>query len=496
MFESSNFDLTQITPQGVAWLGSALGIGLLLGALLGIAFYYLWNRMTHFRQQAEIDTLRASLKAQVDLEKERLAAIDHAEQRLAASFAELASKSLAQNSDSFLRLAKQSLGTHRERAKSDLTQKEQAIAQLIKPIQDALDKTHKQIGEIEKTRHESFGSIREQLKSMAEGQEALQGETRNLVSALRRPEVRGQWGELTLRRVVELAGMVGHCDFVEQVHTETEDGPVRPDMIVRLPEQGTIIIDAKTPLDAYLTAVEADDDKAKKAALQRHARKVAERVRELASKAYWAQFEHSPQFVVLFIPGDQFLSAAMDENPTLMEEALRQQIIIATPSNLIALLKTVAYQWRQDQLAENAQEIKRLAQDMHDRLGAFTGHLARLGKQLEGSVKAYNSAVGSMERKVLPGARKFVELGVQAKKEIAPLNEIETTTRQVEDLSADSSNDEPAITAIDIQPDTQPDSEDATATGGSDEDTPDDQPAIKRSDESNDNTGNKVPPTH
>ena len=436
-----------------------IGIAFGLGLLLGIGLYYLWNRKTHFQQQTEIDALRASLKSQADIEQERLAAIEQTEQRLSNSFAELAHKSLTQNSDNFLRLAKQSLGTHQERAKSELDKKEQAISQLIKPIQDALDKTHKQIGEIEKNRHESFGGIREQLKSMAEGQEALQGETRNLVSALRRPEVRGQWGELTLRRVVELAGMVGHCDFVEQVHTETEDGPVRPDMIVRLPEQGTIVIDAKTPLDAYLTAVEADNDQDKKVALQRHARKVAERVRELSSKAYWTQFEHSPQFVVLFIPGDQFLYAAMDENPTLMEEALRQQIIIATPSNLIALLKTVAYQWRQDQLAENAQEIKRLAQDMHDRLSTFTGHLARLGKQLENSVKAYNSAVGSMERKVLPGARKFVELGVQAKQEIAPLNEIETTSRQIEDLSDDGQADNPAITAINIQSDHQPESD-------------------------------------
>jgi DNA recombination protein RmuC len=442
---------------------SLIGIAFGLGLLLGIGLYYLWNRKTHFQQLTEIDALRASLKTQVDIEQERLAAMEQAEQRLSTSFAELAHKSLTQNSDNFLRLAKQSLGTHQERAKSDLTEKEQAISQLIKPIQEALDKTHKQIGEIEKTRHESLGGIREQLKTMAEGQEALQGETRNLVSALRRPEVRGQWGELTLRRVVELAGMVGHCDFIEQAHTETEDGPVRPDMIVRLPEQGTIVIDAKTPLDAYLTAVEADDDQAKKVALQRHARKVAERVRELSSKAYWKQFENSPQFVVLFIPGDQFLYAAMDENPTLMEEALRQQIIIATPSNLIALLKTVAYQWRQDQLAENAQEIKRLAQDMHDRLSTFTGHLAKLGKQLEGSVKAYNSAVGSMERKVLPGARKFVELGVQAKQEIASLNEIETTTRQIEDLSDQIEDNGPAdnaaITAINIQPDSQPESD-------------------------------------
>jgi len=453
----------------VPTIGFAL-LAFALGATIGALGYAAWQRGRQAALETELATARGELKSQQALAEERQQTMQQAEARLSSAFAELTSKQFNDYSESFLRLAKQSLGTHHERANSDLTKKEQAISQLIKPIQDALDKTHKQISEIEKTRHEAFGGIREQLKSMAEGQEALQGETRNLVSALRRPEVRGQWGELTLRRVVELAGMVSHCDFVEQVHTETEDGPVRPDMIVRLPEKGTIIIDAKTPLDAYLTAVEATDDQAKKVALQRHARKVAERVRELASKAYWAQFENSPQFVVLFIPGDQFLSAAMDENPTLMEEALRQQIIIATPSNLIALLKTVAYQWRQDQLAENAEQIKRLAQDMHDRLSTFTGHLAKLGKQLEGSVKAYNSAVGSMERKVLPGARKFVELGVQAKQEIEPLNDIETTAREIEDLSGDAPADNPAITAIDVQPDIQPNLDTGADTGADTED--------------------------
>lgn len=450
------FDFSQIDTQVAAWLGGVFFVGL----LLGIFVTYLWNRRTHFRQRAEIDALNASLKAEADIEKERREALHHAEQRLVSSFAELAHRSLAQNSDSFLRLARESMGKHHERAKSDLGEREKAIEGLVKPIQESLEKTHRQIGEIEKHRHETFGNITAQLKNMAEGQQALQGETRNLVSALRRPEIRGQWGELTLRRVVELAGMVGHCDFVEQVHTETEGGPVRPDMIVRLPEKGTIIIDAKTPLDAYLTAVEAEDDQARKTALQRHARKVAERVRELSSKAYWAQFENSPEFVVLFIPGDQFLSAALDENPTLADEAIRQQILITTPTSLIALLKTVAYGWRQVQLAENAEIIKQLAQDMHDRLSTFTKHLVKLGKQLDGSVKLYNSAIGSMKSKVLPGARKFVELGIQAKEEIATPTEIETPIREIEDRSGDPTTGDPSpsIAAIDIQQ--EPDTED------------------------------------
>jgi DNA recombination protein RmuC len=439
-------------------------LALTIGVALGALGYAAWRRGHQAALESELAAARGELKSQQAIEQERQQTMQQTEARLAASFAKLASEKFNAHSESFLRLAKQSLGAHQERAASDLGEKEQAIARLIKPIQEALDKTHKQIGEIETSRHEAFGGIREQLKSMAVSQEALQGETRNLVTALRRPEVRGQWGELTLRRVAELAGMVKHCDFIEQVHKETADGAVRPDMIVRLPDQGTIVIDAKTPLDAYLTAIDAEDDQARKTALQRHARNVAERVRELASKAYWSQFDESPQFVILFIPGDQFLAAAMDENPMLHDEALRQKIIIATPTSLIALLKTVAYGWRQVQLAENAEQIKRLAQDMHDRLSTFTGHLARLGKQLEGSVKAYNSAVGSMERKVLPGARKFVELGVQARQEIEPLNEIETATREIEDLSDDGApgapgmTREPTITAIDVQPiETEPD---------------------------------------
>ncbi|MDP6674710.1 MAG: DNA recombination protein RmuC, partial [Gammaproteobacteria bacterium] len=269
--------MTDIQTIGIALV--AFGIG----AVIGILGYVVLRRGKQAALETELAMAQAELKSQLALTEERQQTMQQAETRLATVFTELASKQFTNHSENFLRLAKQSLGKHRERAKSDLSEKEQAIEQLVKPIRDALEKTHKQISEIEKTRHEAFGGIREQLKFMAEGQEALQGETRNLVSALRRPEVRGQWGELTLRRVVELAGMVSHCDFIEQVHTETEGGPVRPDMIVRLPEQGTIIIDAKTPLDAYLTAVEAADDQAKKVALQRHARKVAERVRELAS---------------------------------------------------------------------------------------------------------------------------------------------------------------------------------------------------------------------
>jgi DNA recombination protein RmuC len=234
---------------------------------------------------------------------------------------------------------------------------------------------------------------------------------------------------MTLRRLVELAGMVEHCDFQEQVHVQGEERALRPDMIVRMPDGRQLVVDVKTPLDAYLTAVESSTDEERATALRRHAQAVTERVRQLSSKAYWSQFERSPDFVVLFIPGDQFLSAALAETPTLLEDAIRQDVIIATPSSFIALLKAVAYGWRQSLLADNAARIQELAEEVYKRLAVFGGHLARLGRSLTQSVEAYNAAVGSLERQVLPGARKFTELGLRADQEIEELPPIEKLTR-------------------------------------------------------------------
>jgi DNA recombination protein RmuC len=229
--------------------------------------------------------------------------------------------------------------------------------------------------------------------------------------------------------------MVEHCDFNEQAHTNTADGAIRPDLIIHLPDHGQVVVDVKTPLDAYLEAVEAEDDDTRRLAMQRHARNVANRVRELAAKAYWAQFENSPEFVILFIPGEQFLSAALEASPSLLEDALRQRVILSTPTSLMALLKAIAYGWRNLALAAGAQEIRRLAIDLYDRLQVFSGHMVRLGRQLDGGVKAYNQAVGSLERMVLPGARKFTELGVDPKNPLPELPEIETGTRETADLS-------------------------------------------------------------
>lgn len=366
---------------------------------------------------------------QARLQNEREAAFELADAKLTQTFADLASRSLKANSDNFLLLAEENLGKQHEKAKRELSEREKAVEAMVKPITDALKSSQKQISELEKSRSEAYGSIKNQLEAMQLSQKSLTQETHNLVKALRRPEVRGRWGEITLRRLVELAGMVEHCDFTEQVHKEGNGQVIRPDMVVRMPEQRVLVVDVKTPLDAYLSAAEAQDDNERQVCLKRHARNVRTHIRLLSSKAYWNQFDESPEFVILFIPGDQFLSAALSEEPDLIEYALSKQIILATPTSFVALLKAVAYGWRQLALADNAQEIRVLAEDLYGRLATFVSHMNKVGRQLASSVDHYNKAVGSLERSVLPGARKFVELGVRSKKEVEKLEILESTPR-------------------------------------------------------------------
>ncbi|MCK6369724.1 MAG: DNA recombination protein RmuC [Gammaproteobacteria bacterium] len=417
-----------MTSSSSAWISLAIA-ALLLGMLIGALLAALRSRNRHAVLTGEIVRLQAALQGQEALANERAVALAQAEDRLAAVFGRLADESLSRNSEVFLRLAQENLLRHQERAGSDLAERQKAVAELIKPIGDALDKATRQIAEIEKERSAAFGGIKAQLVAMAADQQLLQAETRNLVNALRRPEVRGRWGEMTLRRVAELAGMVEHCDFVEQTTVSATDSTIRPDMVVRLPDRGELVVDVKTPLDAYIEAIEAHTEQDRKTALQRHARNVAERVRELSAKAYWAQFATSPEFVILFIPGDQFLSAALSENPGLLEDALRNKVVLATPSSLVALLKAIAYGWRQLSLAQNAEQVRRLGQDLYERLAPFTTHLARLGRQLEGSVRTFNEAVGSLERKVLPGARRLAELGISGRHDLESPSAIETLPR-------------------------------------------------------------------
>lgn len=406
--------------------------GLLVGLVVGALIATLSQRRRSEALQVELAVLKAQLLTQEQLDKERAQALELAVDRVKSSFDTVAGQSLRDNSETFLRLAREHLGQHQQTAIAALTEREKAIETLLTPIRDALGKTEAQIQQIEKDRAESFGNLKASLEAVTLGQQALQRETGRLVNALRRPEVRGQWGELTLRRLAELAGMIEHCDFSEQASVRTDAGQLRPDMIVHMPDGRDLVIDVKTPLDAYLDAVDAPNDELRAIALKRHANAVAERVRELAAKSYWSQFAKSPDFVILFIPGDQFLSAALAELPTLLEDAIRQQVIIATPTSFVALLKAVAYGWRQTALAENAATIRRLAEDLYKRLGTFSAHLNRLGRSLGSSVDAFNSAVGSMERQVLPGARKFTELGVGRDREIDLLEPVDRLARQMQ----------------------------------------------------------------
>ncbi|HEX6998704.1 MAG TPA: DNA recombination protein RmuC [Gammaproteobacteria bacterium] len=400
----------------------AAGGGLLVGWLAG-----LWGRQ---RLKHALLLQEAQLKSQKHLEEERERALALATERLSAAFGRLANEQFQSHSEAFLRLARENLTVHTERAKSELAAREQAIDSLVRPIREALARAEAQLQELDKARRETHGAIAAQLQAMAESHQALSAETRNLVNALRRPEVRGQWGEITLRRLVELAGMVEHCDFVSQSHQPTATGAVRPDLVVHLPENRKLVVDVKTPLDAYLAATEAATDTDRRAALERHAGIVANRVRELSSKSYWAQFESSPEFVIMFIPGDQFLDAALAERPALLDEALRQNVILATPTSFVALLKAVAYGWQQVALAENAAVLRGLAVQLYERLVTFSSHLAGMGKALGDAVRAFNSGVGSLERMVLPAARRFTELGVQPKQRLGALQPVDDEPRE------------------------------------------------------------------
>lgn len=410
-----------------------------LAAVGGVVLGVLITTIIYQRKNSLLRNLNTELKTKLELElrnhQEKLAAFEQARQQLSNSFSALSNQALKHNNETFLRLAQENMKQFQTKASSDLEHREKAIENLVKPIREALEKTDKQIQTIEKDRKESYGALNSHLEAMARTQQNLQDQTQNLVKALRRPEVRGQWGELTLKRLAELAGMVEYCDFFEQQHVETEEGRLRPDMIVKMPDQREIVVDVKTPLDAYLSAIEATDDESRKLHLTRHAKNVRQRVTELSQKAYWAQFKDAPNFVVLFIPGDQFLSTALDYDKDLLEDALRQQVILATPTSLVALLRAVAYGWRQEQLAKNAEVIRKIGEDLYTRLNNFSEHLQKLGRSLEGSLKSYNRAVGSFDARVLPSARKFTELGISTGKDPVEPQQIETAVKQAESVS-------------------------------------------------------------
>tara|TARA_R110002111_G_scaffold239520_2_gene301194 strand:- start:1315 stop:2619 length:1305 start_codon:yes stop_codon:yes gene_type:complete len=418
--------------------------GLVILLMIGFSFGAMFIWLLRGRRISQLLNDNHELETTLRLERvsnEQLdVLLDQARFQLADTFSQLSNDALNRNNEHFLQLAEENLKRHHNDAKAELHTREQAIEQLLKPINDALNKTSQQIHTIEKERKESYGLLYSTIKHMHEGQQNLKQETQNLVQALRRPEVRGQWGEMTLRRLAELSGMVAHCDFFEQTNTQTDSGTIRPDMIVRLPDNREIIVDAKTPLDAYLSSIQATDDAIKSAELKRHVQIIRQRAKELAAKNYWVEYSQSPEFVVLFIPGEHFLSAALELDPQLLEETMQSNIILATPSNFIAILRAVSYGWKQQALTENAVAIRDLGETMYKRLSVFSGHLGKLGNSLNSSVEYFNKTVGSLERQVLPSGKRFLDMGIRAKEELNSIQPIDKQVRQVRETDHDPSN--------------------------------------------------------
>jgi DNA recombination protein RmuC len=378
---------------------------------------------------ANLLALQTRLEDERRANQEKLALLTTAEEKLTDAFKALSADALRDNNQSFLDLARQNLEKFQQHAKGDLDVRQTAINDLIKPLKESLEKVDGRIGELEKTRAGAYSELREQVKVLAQSHLQLQSETGNLVKALRAPHVRGRWGEIQLRRVVELAGMLQYCDFVEQETVNGEESRIRPDLIVHLPGGRTIVVDSKVPFDAFYESISTTDEEVRASRLKDHARLVRTHINNLSRKAYWETVQPTPEFVLLFLPGETFYNAALEHDPRLIEDGVAQNVIIATPTTLIALLKAISYGWSQEQMTKNAQEVSSLAKTLYERLRIFTKHYDEVGKSLDRALEFYNKGVGSLETRVLVTARRFKELGAIGGEEIEILEPLDKAAR-------------------------------------------------------------------
>jgi DNA recombination protein RmuC len=418
------------------WLimGIAIGGALVLAALRP----RLLETATVRRERDQFAAETARLEGR--LESERAMAEDR--------FRALSADALKSNNEQFLALAKQTLGTYQSEARGELEKREKAVAQLVAPISEQLGKVDTRLEKLDRDRLQTTTKLDEQLRAMVVSQDRLRGETGALVAALRKPQARGRWGEMQLRNVVEMAGMVSYCDFAEQVTVHDADRTMRPDLIVNMPGGKKVVVDAKAPLQAFLDAYDATDEGDRDRHMAEHARLLRDHIRKLSARSYWSQFAEAPDFVLLFLPGEHFYNAALEADPSLIQQGVDQQVLIATPTTLIALLRAVHYGWQQEKVAENAREISELGRELHTRIGTVAEHVQRLGKRLGGAVDAYNQAVGSLETRVLVSARRFADHGVVGHdKQIAPIDPIDVVPRSPQATELSAVKDEDVVEA-------------------------------------------------